>query len=46
MYLHHQVMLVFTNDCIENRKNDVSKLDIDVKNRMKVLGSVNFIKLE
>ena len=45
MYLRCQVTLVFT---AITSKNDVTlcKLDVKVKNRMAVAGSVNFFKLE
>ena len=44
--VHSQVILVFTAD--ESKKTDVSlcKLDINVKNRTAVAGSVSFFKLE
>ena len=45
MYLHRQVTLVFT---AVTSKNDVTlcKLDVNVKNRTAVAGSVDLFKLE
>ena len=44
MYLRRQVMLVFT---AVTSKNDVTlcKLDVNVKNRTVVAGSIDFFKL-
>ena len=45
MHLRRQVTLVFID---VTSKNDIilCKLDVNVKNRMAVAGSVNFFKLE
>ena len=44
MYLHPQVILVFTADDIKNAIS-LCKLDVNIKNRMAVVGSVSFFKL-